>query len=178
MGKLEETTSMEILNNKERSFSSKRRRIPTGYWTWVRRFFFLRFAEYWYMTIQNHIFINLWTISTESVSWGLLSSDCGPQLPPRKVSASPVLFFFVLLALQDPEKRFSIIECVNHMFFQKIRNTHLEDTKWQLQSVDVSCQLKWCQPGCLANGFSSSGSCWNSPSIATWMEWGRASGND
>ena len=98
-----------------------------------------------------------------------------PNLPPRKVSASPVLFFFfVLLALQDPEKRFSIIECVNHMFFQKIRNTHLEDTKWQLQSVDVSCQLKWCQPGCLANGFSCSGSCWNSPSIATWMEWGRA----
>ena len=62
----------------------------------------------------------------------------------------------------------------NHMFFQKIRNTHLEDTKWQLQSVHVSCQLKWCQPGCLANGFSCSGSCWNSPSIATWMELGRA----
>ena len=46
--------------------------------------FFLRFAEYWYMTIQNQIFINLWTISTEwhkglSVSWGLLSSDCGPN---------------------------------------------------------------------------------------------------
>ena len=76
--------SMEILNNKQRSFSSKRRIIPTGYWTWVRRFFFLRFAEYWYMTIQNQIFINLWTISTEwhkglSVSWGLLSSDCGPN---------------------------------------------------------------------------------------------------
>ncbi|CAJ1395795.1 unnamed protein product [Effrenium voratum] len=28
---------------------------------------------------------------------------------------------------KDPEKRFSIIECVNHTWFQKIRTSHLED---------------------------------------------------
>mmetsp|Transcript_11710 Transcript_11710/g.19197 ORF Transcript_11710/g.19197 Transcript_11710/m.19197 type:complete len:485 (+) Transcript_11710:69-1523(+) len=37
---------------------------------------------------------------------------------------------------KDPEKRFSIIECVNHMFFQKIRNTHLEDLAGILQASD------------------------------------------
>ena len=54
-----------------------------------------------------------------------------------KCIASPV-FFFVLLALQDPEKRFSIIECVNHMFFQKIRNTHF-------RGHQMAAAISWCQ---------------------------------
>jgi len=37
---------------------------------------------------------------------------------------------------KDPDKRFSIIECVNHMFFQKIRNTHLEDLAGVLEQSD------------------------------------------
>ncbi|CAK9108534.1 Calcium-dependent protein kinase 13 [Durusdinium trenchii] len=37
---------------------------------------------------------------------------------------------------KDPEKRFSIIECINHYFFQKIRHTHLEDLAGILEASD------------------------------------------
>ena len=86
LGKLEETTSKYgDLEQQTKEFQFQTQNNTHRLLDMSQEvFFFLRFAEYWYMTIQNQIFINLWTISTEwhkglSVSWGLLSSDCGPN---------------------------------------------------------------------------------------------------
>mmetsp|Transcript_57117 Transcript_57117/g.107138 ORF Transcript_57117/g.107138 Transcript_57117/m.107138 type:complete len:462 (-) Transcript_57117:151-1536(-) len=53
----------------------------------------------------------------------------------REIDADMCSFLEGMLQ-KDPTKRFSIIECINHRWFQKIRHTHLEDLAGILEGPD------------------------------------------
>ena len=53
---------------------------------------------------------------------GMLQKDA--MLPCSSLRLTPTA-----CRMQDPSKRFSIIECINHTWFEKMRHSHLEDER-------------------------------------------------